>query len=72
MTEATPPAGTPDELAEARAETMRRATEIAIRLGVLAIVVGWCLQIIAPFVGIVLCFLLIFMVSTSNLNFGQS
>lgn len=41
------------ELAAARAETLRRATEVAIRLGVLALVVGWCLQIVAPFVGIV-------------------
>jgi predicted PurR-regulated permease PerM len=69
MTEATPPEGTPDELAEERAETMRRATEIAIRLGVLAIVVGWCLQIIAPFVGIVAWGMIIAIASTSPYEF---
>jgi len=42
-----------DELIQARAETMRRATEIAVRLGVLTIFVAMCLQILAPFVGIV-------------------
>jgi predicted PurR-regulated permease PerM len=41
------------ELMQARAETMRRATEIAVRLGVLTIFVALCLQILAPFVGIV-------------------
>ncbi|MBW2391565.1 MAG: AI-2E family transporter [Deltaproteobacteria bacterium] len=38
---------------------MRRATEIAVRLGAIAIVVAWCLQIIAPFVGIVIWGLII-------------
>ncbi len=69
MTEAIPPEVTPDELAEERAETMRRATEIAIRLGVLAIVVGWCLQIIAPFVGIVAWGMIIAIASTSPYEF---
>lgn len=59
MNETPPPAQTPINLAEARAETMRRATEVAVRLGVLAIVVFWCLQIIAPFVGIVIWGLII-------------
>ncbi|MCH7868944.1 MAG: AI-2E family transporter [Myxococcales bacterium] len=44
---------TPNEVIEAREETMRRATDIAVRLGALAIIVAWCLTIIAPFVGIV-------------------
>jgi predicted PurR-regulated permease PerM len=65
MSETTPPAGTPNDLAEARAETMRRATEIAVRLGVLAIVVAWCLQIIAPFVGIVIWGMIIAIAATS-------
>ena len=42
-----------NEVIEAREETMRRATDIAVRLGALAIIVAWCLTIIAPFVGIV-------------------
>ena len=53
---------TPDtarSLTEAREETMHRATEIAVRLGVIAIVVAWCLQIVAPFVGIVIWGLII-------------
>jgi len=53
MSEATPPTIPQSELANARAESMRRATEIAIRLGVIVLVVAWCLQIVAPFVGIV-------------------
>lgn len=36
-----------------REETIASATEIAVRLGVLGFVVFWCLQIVAPFVGIV-------------------
>ncbi|MBW2295433.1 MAG: hypothetical protein JRG94_24470, partial [Deltaproteobacteria bacterium] len=63
MSETTPtPMPTPrpaNDLSEAREETMRRATEIAVRLGAIAIVVAWCLQIIAPFVGIVIWGLII-------------
>ncbi len=59
MSDTAQPQQTPSELVEARAETMRRATEIAVRLGVLAIVVAWCLQIIAPFIGIVIWGLII-------------
>jgi predicted PurR-regulated permease PerM len=56
MSEPTSHSGDPAatrELEAARAETMRRATEVAIRIGVLAVVVGWCLTIVAPFIGIV-------------------
>ncbi len=42
-----------NEVTKAREESMRRATDIAVRLGALAIIVAWCLTIIAPFVGIV-------------------
>ena len=59
MSETTHTTRATDDLIEAREETMRRATEIAARLGVIAIVVAWCLQIIAPFVGIVIWGLII-------------
>jgi predicted PurR-regulated permease PerM len=52
------------DLMVARAETMRRATEIAIRLGVLAIVVAFCFRIIEPFVGIVVWGLIIAIATT--------
>jgi predicted PurR-regulated permease PerM len=58
------PPQTSRELAEARAETMRRATEIAVRIGVLVVVVAWCLQIIAPFIGIVIWGVIIAIAST--------
>jgi predicted PurR-regulated permease PerM len=54
MSDESQPRPTSAELIEARAETMRRATEIAVRIGLLAIVVAWCLQIVAPFIGIVI------------------
>jgi predicted PurR-regulated permease PerM len=38
---------------------MRSAIEIAVRLGVLLLVVVWCLQIVAPFLGIVVWALII-------------
>ncbi len=44
---------------ESPAEKIRTATEIAIRLGVLYLIVAWCLQIVAPFIGIVLWGLII-------------
>ncbi len=44
---------------ETSAEKLRTATEIAIRLGVLYVIVAWCLQIVAPFIGIVLWGLII-------------
>ena len=53
-----------EELIQARAETMRRATEIAVRLGVLTIFVAMCLQILAPFVGIVAWGLIIAIAAT--------
>ncbi|MBW2725890.1 MAG: AI-2E family transporter [Deltaproteobacteria bacterium] len=59
MSETTPTPTPANDLSEAREETMRRATEIAVRLGAIAIVVAWCLQIIAPFVGIVIWGLII-------------
>jgi predicted PurR-regulated permease PerM len=65
MSETTPPAGTATDLSEARAESMRRATEIAIRLGVVGILVVWCLQIIAPFIGIVLWAMIISIAATT-------
>jgi predicted PurR-regulated permease PerM len=54
MPDMNPTTEEPADLNASRAETMRRATEIAIRLGVLAVVAAWCLRIIEPFVGIVL------------------
>lgn len=53
-----------NELMQARAETMRRATEIAVRLGVLTIFVALCLQILAPFIGIVAWALIIAIAAT--------
>ncbi|MGH0036625.1 MAG: AI-2E family transporter [Myxococcota bacterium] len=44
----------PDRPYEASSQAIRTAVEIAIRLGVILLIVGWCLQIIAPFVGIVI------------------
>jgi len=38
---------------------IRSAVEIAIRLGAIALLVGWCLMIIAPFLGIVVWALII-------------
>jgi predicted PurR-regulated permease PerM len=39
--------------AVALSQTIRSAVEIAVRLGAIALMVGWCLLIIAPFLGIV-------------------
>jgi predicted PurR-regulated permease PerM len=38
---------------------MRTATEVAVRLGALFLLVAWCLQIVAPFLGIVVWALII-------------
>ena len=43
----------------APASAIRTAVEIAIRLGAIALLVGWCLSIIAPFLGIVVWALII-------------
>jgi predicted PurR-regulated permease PerM len=40
-------------------EAVRTAVEIAIRLGVIVLIVGWCLQIVAPFLGVVVWALII-------------
>lgn len=40
-------------------EPIRTAVEISVRLGLIALLVGWCLQIVAPFVGIVVWALII-------------
>ena len=40
-------------------QTIRMAVEIAIRLGSIALLVGWCLLIVAPFLGIVVWALII-------------
>ncbi|MCP5041609.1 MAG: AI-2E family transporter [bacterium] len=54
MSEETPTATPPDpEVVRAREETLHRATEIAVRLGVLAIIAFFCLKIVAPFIAIV-------------------
>ncbi len=42
-----------------RAERIRTATEIAVRLGALFLLVLWCLQIVAPFIGILVWALVI-------------
>ena len=34
---------------------VRPAVEVAIRLGAIALLVGWCLVIVAPFVDVVVC-----------------
>ncbi|HEB90117.1 MAG TPA: AI-2E family transporter, partial [Deltaproteobacteria bacterium] len=44
---------------EATASAVRTAVEIAIRLGAIALLVGWCLLIVAPFLGIVVWALII-------------
>ena len=53
MTDLSQPPATSNEVTQAREESMRRATDIAVRLGALAIIVAWCFTIIAPFIGIV-------------------
>ncbi len=40
-------------------QTIRNAVEIAIRLGAIALLVGWCLLIVAPFLGVVVWALII-------------
>lgn len=48
-----------DRVAAASPQLIRNAVEIAIRLGAIALLVGWCLVIIAPFLGIVVWALII-------------
>jgi predicted PurR-regulated permease PerM len=43
---------------------VRTATAIAVRLGVLVLLIGWCLQIVAPFIGIVVWAFIIAVAST--------
>jgi predicted PurR-regulated permease PerM len=45
---------TEPEAVQRAAPDIRSVVEIAVRLGVLLLVVVWCLQIVAPFIGIVL------------------
>ena len=65
MSATTPDGDRPTSLADARAESMRRATEIAVRLGLLAAIALWCFQIVAPFIGIVLWGLIIAIAATT-------
>ena len=59
-TRSTPPTeSTPGAAVERSVPDMRSAIEIAVRLGVLLLVVVWCLQIVAPFLGIVVWALII-------------
>jgi len=44
---------------DATSTSIRMAVEIAIRLGVIALLVGWCLIIIAPFLRVVVWALII-------------
>lgn len=44
---------------------VRTAIEIAVRLGVVLLLVGWCLQIVAPFIGILVWALVIAIGSTT-------
>jgi predicted PurR-regulated permease PerM len=44
---------------EATEIKVQTAIEVAVRLGAIALLVGWCLQIVAPFVGIVIWALII-------------
>ena len=48
-----------------RAERVRTATEIAVRLGALLLLTLWCLQIVAPFIGI-LVWAMVIAVATSS------
>lgn len=62
MSEADRPAGaTPEPAADADrvSPAVRTAVEIAVRLGAIALLVGACLVIVAPFVGVVLWALII-------------
>ena len=54
MSSAAPPTGT-----DAHAPDLRSVVEISIRLGVIVLIVAWCLWILAPFVGIVVWALII-------------
>lgn len=43
---------------------IRTATEIAVRLGVLVLLLAWCLQIVAPFIGLVVWAFIVAIAST--------
>ena len=52
-------AESPEDAGATRQPDVGHAVELAIRLGALALVVGWCLMILAPFLGIVVWALII-------------
>ncbi|MFO0688805.1 MAG: AI-2E family transporter [Myxococcota bacterium] len=59
MPESAPEAGERSATRSASPQLIRNAVEVAIRLGAIALLVGWCLVIVAPFLGIVVWALII-------------
>lgn len=51
--------GETDSPNQETANAVRTSIEVSIRLGVIVLLVGWCLQIVAPFIGIVIWALII-------------
>ena len=64
MTDDTKPSATAALAADSE-NRVRTAIEIAVRLGVVLLLVGWCLQIVAPFIGILVWALVIAIGSTT-------
>jgi len=64
MTDDTRPSATAVLAADSE-NRVRTAIEIAVRLGVVLLLVGWCLQIVAPFIGILVWALVIAIGSTT-------
>ncbi len=62
-----PPSGSPATAASS-ADPTRTAIEVFIRLGMIILILGWCLQIVAPFVGIVVWATIIAIAADSPFN----
>jgi len=59
MSESSPPPGAAASGPLVPADSIRTAVEIAIRLGVIFLIVAWCVRIVWPFLGIVIWALII-------------
>ena len=62
-----PPSGS-TATAASSADSTRTAIEVFIRLGMIILILGWCLQIVAPFVGIVVWATIIAIAADSPFN----
>ena len=68
MSEANDASNASSSNANSDASSTRTAIEIFVRLGVIVLILGWCLQIIAPFVGIVVWALIIAIAADAPFN----